>query len=50
MFPRFGSRFEPEGRGFESLPACHINQLLTYTLISRRQVGFPSSVTHDFES
>ena len=23
MFPRFGSRFEPEGRGFESLPVCH---------------------------
>lgn len=23
MFPRFGSRFEPEGRGFEALPACH---------------------------
>jgi len=23
MIPPFGSRFEPEGRGFESLPACH---------------------------
>ena len=23
MIPLFGSRFEPEGRGFESLPACH---------------------------
>jgi hypothetical protein len=25
MFPRFGSRFEPEGRGFESLSARQSN-------------------------
>ena len=41
-----GAGFEPEGRGFESLPAYHMNQLLTCALIFRRQVDFPSSVTH----
>ena len=44
------SFFEPEGRGFESLPAYHINQALTCALISRRQVGFPSSVTRELNA
>jgi len=39
--------FEPEGRGFESLPAYHMNQVPTRALNSRRQVGSPSGVSHD---